>query len=222
LSEQLKLPWLGEGHAAPLFSAAAQSLTGNASSANGLVRFVAQNSYRNLVIEAAKRAYYYMHGSASFVDKTPGVPMIAATPFILECFPSAKVIYLRRNGISNVLSRMAKFGGSFDSHCADWAAALNEWAKIRQSLPHYLELQQEEMLAEPEMIADRVARYLEIPEMAQRIGHSLQSGSRERTGAGLGAATLSQSGWSSGQIDRFQRICGPTMAAFGYTLDVKL
>jgi hypothetical protein len=221
LARTLDLPWLGEGHAAPLFATAAASLSGDTASPNGLVRFMAQQNYRALIIEEARRAYYYAHASASFVDKTPGVPMIKAAPFVLECFPTAKAICLRRNGISNVLSRMVKFGGNFDRHCADWAAAMNEWVKVRQHLPHYLEVNQEDMLADPDAVAERLAAYIGCPDSARQLGLSLGSGSREKTGAGIGRTTLAQTGWSADQIRQFRHICGPTMEAFGYPMDAR-
>ena len=219
IASQLKLPWLGECHAAPFFTAAAKAIAEPLISENGITRFMAKQSYRGLVVEETKRAYFFAHGSASFIDKTPGVLMISAAPFLLECFPAAKMINIRRNGISNVLSRMAKFGGAFERHCADWAAALNEWTKVRSQLPHYLELRQEDMLSNPDLVAKHLAEYLQVPRLEDGIRESLRSGSRERTGAGLGRETLAETGWSPEQINMFRRLCGRTMEEFGYPLN---
>ena len=219
IASQLKLPWLGECHAAPFFATASKALANPQISDNGLTRFMKKQDYQNLIVEETKRAYFYAHGSASFVDKTPGVLMISATPFLLECFPFAKVIYIRRNGISNVLSRMAKFGGSFERHCADWAAALNEWTKVRGQLPHYLELRQEDMLVKPELVAKHLTEYLQVSHLEDSVKDSLRSGSRERTGAGLGRQTLADTGWSPEQISSFRKICGRTMEEFGYAIN---
>ncbi|MGJ4927599.1 sulfotransferase family protein [Bradyrhizobium sp. HKCCYLS2038] len=218
LARQLELPWLGEGHAAPLFAAAANSFTGDIDSPNGLVRFLAQQNFRQIAIDAARTAYYSVHASASFLDKTPGHPMISATPFLLECFPDAKFIFLYRNGISNVLSRMAKFGGNFETHCTDWATAMTEWLRVKQLLPHYLELRQEDMLLEPHDVAMRAAQYLGYADKADGIARSLGAGSRERTGAGIGRDTLSQTEWSAAQVSFFKRVCGPMMEHFSYQL----
>jgi hypothetical protein len=218
LATQLDLAWLGEGHAAPLFAAAAISLSGDLQSPNGLIRFMAQQQYGQLPIEAAKRAYYQMHGSASFVDKTPGLPMITALPFLLECFPRAKIIYLQRNAVSNVLSRMTKFGGRFEAHCADWSATTVEWTKIRALLPDYLELRQENMLADPATVASSIANYLRMPDAVAGLQSSLQRGTRERTGAGVGRNTLDQTGWPPQDVATFRRICGPIMEQLGYAM----
>lgn len=217
LTKVLGLPWLGEGHAAPLFSSAADALSGDIKAENGLVRYMARQNFRQIAIDAAKSAYFYMHGSASFVDKTPGVKMISAAPFLNECFPGSRFVFQRRHPVGNVLSRMAKFGGSFESHCRDWAGAMNEWLKIRPLLPHYVEIQQEDMLEAPDRVAKAVAEYIGFPECADHIYESLKTDSLERTGAGVGKTDRLRTGWTSAQIEAFDKICGPAMREFGYT-----
>jgi hypothetical protein len=159
-----------------------------------------------------------MHGSASFLDKTPGIPMIRAVPFVAECFPGARFIYLRRNGISNVLSRIAKFGGPFDRHCADWAAAMDVWAELRTKLRHYLEVDQEAMLEQPASVARKVADYLGAPEAADGIAARFATGRREHTGAGVTHAALATTGWTEEETRIFRRICAATMQREGYLL----
>ncbi len=214
LAAAFKLPWLGEGHAAPLFATAANALEGDSASTNGFVRFLAREHYRKVAVDAAREAYFFIHGSASFLDKTPGVPMIGAVPFLHECFPHARFIFLWRHPVGNVLSRMAKFGGSIDSHCRDWAAAMNTWRDVRKTLPHYLEIRQEDMMDRPHAVAADIARYVGAPDTAATIGASLASGTRERTGAGLGKTSTAESGWTQDQIATYSRICSPVLAAF--------
>ncbi len=216
LTKVLGLPWLGEGHGAPLFSRAADALKGDRDADNGLVRHMARENFRRVAIDAARAAYFYMHGSASFVDKTPGVPMIAAAPFLLECFPDARFIFQRRNPVANIRSRMVKFGGGFEEHCRDWAAAMNEWLRIRTLLPHFVEVQQEDMLAAPDRVARVIADYIGVPDAASRISDSLRTDRLEQTGAGAGAVDRNETGWSAAQLQAFDRICGPAMRAFGY------
>lgn len=219
LAKVLGLPWLGEGHAAPLFAKAAEALTGDSKSQNGFVRLVAEQNLRQVAIDTARIAYYAVHASGSFLDKTPGHAMISASPFLLECFPDAYFIFLRRNGISNILSRMAKFGGNFDHHCADWAATMREWIKVKELLPHYLEIEQERMLDDPDSVANKVSSYLNVADRGDSIVQFLRSGTRERTGAGIGRSRLSQTDWPADKIQRFKQICGPMMEAFSYELD---
>jgi hypothetical protein len=217
LTQVLSLPWLGEGHGAPLFARAADALTGDKAAENGLVRHMARENFRQIAVQAARGAYFFMHGSASFVDKTPGVPMIAAAPFLVECFPGSRFVFLRRNPVANIRSRLVKFAGTpFEEHCRDWAAAMNEWLRVRDLLPHYLEIQQEEMLAAPEQVATALADYIGVPESAARICESLKTDRLEQTGAGAGTTDKLQAGWTAEQVRAFERICGPAMRAFGY------
>ena len=219
LAAQLDLPWLGEGHAAPAFATAADALKGDANSPDDLLRFMAEQGSAQFAYDAARQAYYFMHGSASFLDKTPGMPMILATPFLSACFPSSFIIFLRRNGISNVLSRMAKFGGDFEEHCNDWAGAMNAWDKIKRDLPHFLELEQEIMLTSPGSAAHLISEYLTRPDACDGIAAALQIGNHERTGAGIGKDKLATTGWSPLQTNQFKELCGPTMIRWGYSLE---
>jgi len=216
LTTVLGLPWLGEGHGAPLFARAADALSGDRAGENGLVRHLARENFRQIAIQAARSAYFHMHGSASFVDKTPGVKMIAAAPFLLECFPDSRFIFLRRNPVANIRSRIAKFGGDFEDHCRDWAAAMNEWLRVRALLPHYLEIQQEEMLEASDRVARELADYIGASASAEDICASLKTERLEHTGAGAGATDRLQTGWTAEQLRAFDRLCGPAMRAFGY------
>lgn len=216
LTKVLGLPWLGEGHGAPFFAAAAAALSGDKAAENGLVRHMARANLRQIVVNAARSAYFHMHGSASFVDKTPGVKMIAAAPFLVECFPGARFIFLRRNPVSNIRSRMVKFGGSFEDHCRDWAAAMSEWLRVRSMLPHHVEIQQEDMLGAPEHVAQVLADYIGVPESVDQICESLRTDRLEHTGAGAGRPGSSQAGWTAEQRQAFEQICGSAMRAYGY------
>ncbi len=216
LTRILGLPWLGEDHGAPLFARAADALSGDKAAENGLVRHMARENFRQIAIRAARSAYFYMHGSASFVDKTPGLPMIAAAPFLVECFPGSHFIFLRRHPVANIRSRLVKFGGPFEEHCRDWAGAMNEWLRVRTMLPHHIEIQQEDMLEAPERVADAISSYIGVPGAAQRICESLRSDRLEQTGAGAGQTDKLQAGWTAEQVLAFDRICGPAMRAFGY------
>ena len=219
LTSVLKLPWLGEVHGAPLFANAAHAIKGDSHSANGMVRFMRDQNIAESVVTAMKQAYFFMHGSSSFVDKTPGAPMIDAAPFISECFPDAHFIFLWRNPVANVLSRMVKFGGNFESHCRDWTAAMNAWIAVRKGLPHFLEIRQEDMLEKPHEVGASIAGYIGSPDMGPAIGASLTSGSRERTGAGVGKTSLSETDWTEQQVAFFCRVCEPVYDLFRASSD---
>jgi hypothetical protein len=221
LAKVFDLPWLGELHAADLFAEPAARIAKPDAFGESLRRFLIEHRFSDAMLVQARLLYFGVHRSASFLDKTPGVPMIRAAPFLSKCFPDARFIYLRRNGVANLCSRMVKFGApnfDFPGHCHDWADALNDWAKLRGELPHYLELRQEDMESAPEMVAGLLAEYLEAPEQREALADSLRDGSLERTGAGVGRSRLSQTDWDANKILTFTRICGPTMTRFGYEM----
>lgn len=219
IAEALDLAWIGECHIAPAFAAAGKALAGDEKTSVGIKKFSAFSKLNIEIFEMARKGYYMLHGSARFLDKTPGFAMINAAPFLNKCFSNSKFIFVRRNGISNVLSRQTKFGGRFESHCRDWAAAMDAWIQIREELPHFIEIEQEEMLLAPESVASNVARYLDCPENAERMTRSLKTGSRERTGAGIGRTKLADTGWTEEQTSQFRLLCGPTMLRWGYKME---
>lgn len=220
LARVFQLPWLGELHAAHIFAEAAAGLRSGTAFGPELTKFLADHQFADTMLGQARLLYYGVHGSASFLDKTPGVPMIRAAPFLAQCFPDAKFICLRRNGISNLCSRMVKFGADFDfrESCHDWSDCLNDWAKVRVDLPHSLDLRQEDMQDSPDAVAASIAAYLEAPDRAQDIADSLAGNALERTGAGMGRYLLEHTGWDAEQREMFQRICGGTMTKFGYPM----
>jgi hypothetical protein len=86
-------------------------------------------------------------------------------------------------------------------------------------LPHFLEIEQEQMMEAPGDVAAELAAYLEVPEKAEAIAASLKTGKQELTGAGLTNATLADTNWTEEQIAIFTRLCGRTMERFGYVVD---
>jgi len=219
LAATLSLPWTGEAHVAPRFARAAEQLGGDPASPNGFVRSLNTWDFRRLAIDAARRAYFFMHSSPSFLDKTPGIDMVRAAPFMAECFPDAKFIFIRRHPIANIVSRLARFGGRFEGHCNDWAATMQEWLKVRPLLPNHLELEQEEMASAPDLTTDRLVKFLDRSDRQTEILASLSSTFLERTGAGSGCTSFSKTNWTEEQQMRFMSICNVMMTSFEYSAE---
>lgn len=219
IAGQLALPSRGEAHGAALFAAAHEAVRGGVASGQAMQRYLRRSHASAEIVRMTRQSYFGLHRSASFLEKSPGRPMILAAPFMAECFPDARFIYLQRNGISNVLSRPKKFGGSFEDHCASWAAVAQAWMSVRATLPHYVEIRQEEMVQQADGTARRIADYLGAPEQQPDIARDLSHEKVEHTGAGVGRARLADAGWTSDQIAIFRRHCGPTMQSLGYAMD---
>ena len=219
LVECLGLTWTGEAHVMPRFQAAAEALDGTEQASDVFPNFLRRQGYRQIAVKAARQAYYLVHSSASFLDKTPGVAMVQAAPFAAEVFPDARFIYLMRHPISNIMSRMTRFGGIFEEHCADWAATAEAWKHVQGSLPSFLEIRQEDMLNHPNDIALRMARYLGRQDAATPIEQSLNQGKAEKTGVGLLNASIDQTKWTADQVDTFMLTCSPAAISAGYSFE---
>src|SRR2546430_17539144 len=86
--------------------------------------------------QTVRRIYRQLHPTDNFVDKTPGWPMLKALPALLVVWPNLRVVFTKRRGIENVLSRQRKFpDGVFESHCRDWAAAMETWLAVHAEIP---------------------------------------------------------------------------------------
>ena len=218
LAANLDLPWSGEGHAAPALAGAAAALLIDPEDNSSLVCALAEENLPATLRTTTRRVYFSAHGSVSFLDKTPGEAMIRAAPFLQTCFPDARFIFLRRNGIANVLSRRQKFGGDFADHCKDWAACMEAWEDVVPELTHSLEIEQERMLEEPYLVARIVCDFLVRQEASIAVSEALRLGRRERTGAGIGKTTLADTDWPDHEISQFRTYCGSVMEHWGYAM----
>jgi len=157
-------------------------------------------------------------------DKTGGAEMIRFLLPVLEMWPTAVVIFSKRRGIENVVSRLRKFPAvSFEQHCTDWAKTMAAWRQIRQTLSadRFLEVDQYDMIRQPSSISSALARFLDLDRDRERAMEAmLQSTRAQETEAGSATQlrTLDAAGWSDGQKEIFLKHCAAEMTAFGYTL----
>jgi hypothetical protein len=174
---------------------------------------------KDLFRAAARIAF----ASANWLDKTPTPGMILAAPLLLEIWPSAKFIFLKRRALENISSRMRKFPTlDFTQHCEDWSRTMNAWLAVRDRLTHAsLEIEQLSMARSPAIVGQEISRFLQLaPDASRRFVEALSVDQPERTAADFGSiVTLDRIGWSEPQVASFAALCGEPMAAFGYTTD---
>jgi hypothetical protein len=157
-------------------------------------------------------------GPAPWFEKTPDSAMIMACPDLLSIWPNAIAIYVKRRPIDNVLSRMRKFKSlSFENACEEWVRCTRCWDTVRPKLAErFLEIDQIEMIESPATTSARVARALDLnPDLQQRFQMVLRDQRPEQTNEAAWTP-LSQTGWSSEQIDTFRSACGDLMRVAGY------
>jgi hypothetical protein len=186
-----------------------------------MIRYVPEKFVTELLLSVFRNLAAETFSSIHWIDKTPSVDMIRLAPTLSRIWPEAKFLFMKRRGIENMLSRLRKFPDSiaFRSHCADWTAAMEAWEMARPSLGvRALEIDQREMLSQPDHVARRVGVFLELDETERAaLGTYLRDRTLERTvNVDDDTPAISEIGWSSEQIAIFRDICGATMRKFGY------
>ncbi|MEB3065660.1 sulfotransferase [[Mycobacterium] zoologicum] len=158
-------------------------------------------------------------------DKTPSSDMIWAIPILRELWPSSVFVFAKRRGIENLVSRIKKFPDRpFEEQCADWAGSMAAWRNIRPQLPPecFIEVEQRDMIQQPDWIARRLCTFLHADESAvQAACKVLSTPGAEESDKGSASKTLSlaESGWTQEQTETFLEYCANEMEEFGYTMD---
>jgi hypothetical protein len=162
--------------------------------------------------------------SCHWCDKTPTVDMIWAAPTLLKIWPNAKFIFLKRRAFENLRSRILKFRDvSFEDQCLEWTANMEAWRVIRTGLGgSALELDQHFLAQHPKRAAQAIGALLALaPAEIEELGRVLRRHQPERTTANvLDVADAAALKWDAAQWATFDRVCGPVMAAYGYSRDL--
>jgi hypothetical protein len=189
-----------------------------------MLRYVPLEYITDLLGSAFRDLADRLFSSRYWVDKTPNVDMIRLAPTLLRVWPKARFIYMKRRGIDNLMSRLRKFPDTvtFRTHCADWAQSMRAWEEVRPKLGDQgIEIDQHDMLSEPQIVAQRVGNFLELNHAEiLSLGVQLQDRTLERTAASVhDTPALCDTGWTCEQITIFLNLCGPTMRMFGYGVE---
>ena len=89
--------------------------------------------------------------------------MIKALPSVMRLWPDARVVFVKRRGIENVVSRLKKFPDvPFESHCRQWRNCMRAWEQVRDAVPHRLELDQFDVQHRPDKAAASLAEFLTL------------------------------------------------------------
>ena len=158
-----------------------------------------------------------------WIDKTPTADMIWAVPHLLRIWPNAKFIFLKRRALENLISRLRKFGSAyFESHCLGWTGCMEAWNAVRGDLSgRALEVDQHFLARSPQRVARAVGELLALAaDDIERLGRVLAKSQPELTSVDVlavcDAATMD---WDAEKWAVFERVCGPTMASYGYSRD---
>jgi hypothetical protein len=165
-----------------------------------------------------------LNPTAPWFDKSGGAEMVYLLPRLLELWPGAVAIYMKRNGVENVASRVRKFPNApFERHCAEWAAQMSSWRETRIQLPagSSIEIDQGDMISKAAEVAENLAVFLDLSsEQMVSMQRTLETTRAQETEAGSASRslTLENVGWSEEQKKVFLKHCAAEMRSFGYLI----
>jgi len=175
--------------------------------------------------EPFKRIVERENPVAPWLDKSGNPAVIRRIPELLALWPSGHFIFAKRRGIENIVSRMRKFPSHpFEYHCQDWAANMSAWRKIRNVIPNLkcLELDQRDMIANPEAVSAQLANFLRLSADQQaQLTTAFREERPQRTSEHSTERlySLQSTGWSPQEVELFMTHCKQEMDWYGYTLD---
>lgn len=185
----------------------------------------AQAQLLNLV----RTAYHSTFSHGLFIDKTPGKLMLAMLPIALIAFPNAKVIFCKRRGIENVLSRVKKFKGmTFEQHLNGWVACFDEWKKTKEEMSLKLasnswqiEIDQYDILMQPNEVAATICQLLKLDDKcAKHISSILKMETPEQSSTNIKEiVNFDNVEWDESQKSLFIEVCSCMMERQGYSFN---
>jgi hypothetical protein len=220
---------MAEGHVTPLIAAVDEAVTSyyQHMRAHGLLA-IPQNTIANIPEARLRRdllAVFEKFDAALFpfanriLDKTVNAEGIAALPLLLNVWPGSKILYLKRDGIENVVSAEKYFNISLAEACMSWTGCGDAWDRIRPQLPEdsYIEIDHWELTDEPLKVTNRIAAHLEMTtRAASRFEAYVAENTQEWGMSRKRRPALAALDWSSERLFQFLSICGEQMVKQGY------
>ncbi|MCA9837913.1 MAG: sulfotransferase [Trueperaceae bacterium] len=170
-----------------------------------------------------KLQYAGIARNGSFVDKTPGIPMLNALPIIVQMWPQAKIVFAKRRGIENIVSRMRKFKDvGFENHCRQWSNTMLLWQSLSSELPNRIEIDQYDIQQEPKTVAKALKDFLGLDlykesQIAKSFMHNRPESTSKPTD--LAALDLFRIEWTDQQKELFKMLCNQAMQIYNYSDD---
>ncbi|MEZ4630565.1 MAG: sulfotransferase [Deinococcales bacterium] len=219
-----------EGHVLALLnrlSSEVDAYYNNSPAASMPKMMLAEVGRYNLIsgIQALFKKEYQRHHGPVVVDKTPGLPMLHALPYILQTWPQAKVIFAKRRALENITSRLKKFPQvGFQGHCQQWTQSMQIWQQHGKLFrPHQaLEIDQYDIQTKPQAMADKLGHFLslsetQIAQIQQLFIHHRPE--QTRSDQEMSALSLEDMAWTGEEKDYFRSLCSEMLRLYGYSED---
>ncbi len=214
----------GEGHTIGLLGALYEAIERNFEEYKEALKFgtMLADWKRDLfwkdIVNAYVRQIRLQFPGGFYLDKTPNILPLKYAKLIEASLDGSRFIFCRRRGIDNIISKQRKWPDvSFHEHCTEWSDIIEHWDRLKGELKSpILEIDFYEMFAERELLATRIADFLELPEdeRARFYEHLVQT-----QPAAHPWVPLSQSGWSDEKVRTFLDACRPVMDRYNYGLE---
>lgn len=174
------------------------------------------------ILALFRKQYESIMPSDTWIDKTPGVAMIQASPYILRTWPKSRFIFAKRRGIECIASRLRKFPDvPFEKHCHLWKSSMETWLDVRDSLKScYVEIEQREISLQPVSVAEKLGKFLDLDSnQVEKLQHIFLTERPQFTGSVEEdkAISISETGWTDEQIKIFRKYCGVVSEKYGYS-----
>lgn len=147
-----------------------------------------------------------------------------------KLYPSARFIYIHRNGLDVVHSRTQFPGFSdldFRRHCEDWTESARKYEYLL-SCPQAITVGHADLVSDPHAVFNRIQEFLQLPQHAGPAQfasstqiHSLSS-TTDRANVDIRQVMQNREkhheNWSREQRDIFRETCSIEMAKLGYAM----
>ncbi|MEY2641050.1 MAG: hypothetical protein RL150_443 [Candidatus Parcubacteria bacterium] len=159
-----------------------------------------------------------------WVDKTPDNDTVLALPYLLQAWPDATCIIMKRRPIENIASRLRKFPHlSFEQHCIALRDVLVNMQRACERLPkdRYLVLDQYDIATKPQQTAKAIGIFLNlsIPQI-EKMATIFEHRRPEFTGGDEQLLrSLEEMPWTPEQKTFFLDTFAELMPAFGWGLE---
>lgn len=223
------IPGYNEGHFLPLISFLIQEVEQYYEKKEFLmakkgfmIAHTNQNELEQGILKVFRNICDSLYKNEVWIDKTPDMGMIKASPYLLSVWSKSRFIFAKRRGIECINSRLKKFSHiPFETHCKIWKICMESWLAVRENLDgHYIEIDQREISLNPKLIAKKIGSFLNLnQEQTERINNIFSTNRPEFTGGSEAeqAIEISEAGWNDEQINFFRQHCGAVSKQFGYS-----
>jgi hypothetical protein len=174
-------------------------------------------AYRDLARSIVDEA----HDNKPWFDKTAHGGMVGCLPFFRSMWPDAKIMFTKRRPIENLQSRLKKFPHmSFTEHCIDLRYVFLTWAKMRDQMSNWLEVDQYDLATKCEATSTAIANFLDLdPCSAEAFYQTVLNTHPERSAFSYEPLKFSELEWGADEKETFTAQLDDVMKIFNYGYD---